>query len=78
MAKRIKLAYGQELVDGFTPHSTRHTAGTLLVRVTDLKTAGELLGHSDKRMTMLYTHTDEKRKRGAVEDLCDVLHARKS
>jgi integrase len=44
-------------------HATRHTAGTLLVRATDLKTAGAILGHSDGTMTLRYA-TLPKRIKG--------------
>lgn len=73
VAKRIGMKYGRELSDGFTPHSTRHTAGTMLVRQTDLKTAGELLGHNSLKSTLVYVHSNEKLKRSAMDKLSEIL-----
>lgn len=53
-------------------HSLRHTFGSLLgSRGVDPKTIMELMGHADLKTTQRYLHTDEQRKRAAVEVLGD-------
>lgn len=69
VAKRIGLHYGQELINGFTAHSTRHTAVTLMLQKTDIETVREIARHSKSRMTMLYSHTNNQSKKSAVANL---------
>jgi integrase len=48
-------------------HLLRHYFGsTLLARGVDIVTIGSLLGHSRAMTTLIYSHTDEKRRREAV------------
>jgi site-specific recombinase XerD len=59
---------------GFTMHSLRHGFATLMLQAgVDIKTLQMLLGHSDLRTTYLYTHTDHKTMRSAVERLDGIL-----
>jgi integrase len=55
-------------VEPFRFHDTRHTAATRLLQAgTDPRTVMEITGHSDLEMLMRYLHTDEQRKRAAID-----------
>lgn len=70
IALELGLRYGAKLPDGFTPHSTRHTATTKMLRAGfDLKTVQDVVGHSDKVMSMHYAHSTAESRRRAVESL---------
>jgi len=51
------------------PHMLRHTYATKLMRVTDLRTVQELLGHKHVSSTQIYTHVNDEDKRLAVEKM---------
>lgn len=51
------------------PHVLRHTFASKLMRVTDMRTVQELLGHSNITSTQIYTHPNEDDKRNAVDKM---------
>lgn len=51
------------------PHMLRHTFATKLMRVTDMRTVQELLGHNSVTSTQIYTHPNEDDKKKAIEGL---------
>lgn len=51
------------------PHMLRHTFASKLMRVTDMKTVQELLGHSNMSTTQIYCHPNEDDKRKAIGNL---------
>lgn len=51
------------------PHVLRHTFATRLMRITDMRTVQELLGHANITSTQIYTHPNEDDKKKAIDDL---------
>jgi len=51
------------------PHMLRHTFASRLMRVTDMRTVQELLGHNYITSTQIYTHPNEDDKKDAVDKM---------
>lgn len=67
--KRMWESYLETLGITFTAHQLRHTYASMLYAAgVDVKTASELLGHSDIEITMkIYTHPTEQGKKLSIE-----------
>lgn len=66
------VPYGWDAPDGVVFHDSRHTAATRMLQGgTDIKTVGSILGHSDKYMTMRYSHATAESRQAAVRLLED-------
>lgn len=63
---KLKIPYGRNVENGWTPHDLRHNFGTAILQNSDIETARELLGHSDIAQTGTYIHTSQDRMREAV------------
>jgi len=74
MKKGFKAACRRAGIKGLRFHDLRHTFATRLVeKGADIETVRDLLGHYSITVTQRYTHSNEDRKRKAVELLsCDV------
>ena len=58
-------AFGRHI----NPHMLRHTFASSLLRVTNMRTVQELLGHNHISSTQIYTHPNEDDKREAIDAL---------
>ena len=65
-AKRWYQALKDAGIVDFRFHDLRHTAGTRVARVSNLKVAQKMLGHSRIETTARYAHVDDQDIRGAM------------
>ena len=78
VARRAGLPYGQRTLNGWTMHSTRHTAITRMLKTgADIATVQEIVGHSDRTMTLNYSHATQATRKRAVESLVRASHGKK-
>lgn len=69
--KYAKIA-GLRQASKITPHKLRHTFATSLYHQTkDLKILQDLLGHANISTTQIYTHTDARQKKDAIDNMED-------
>ena len=85
--KAFRTACKRAGVEGLRFHDLRHTfASRLVERGADIVTVQILLGHSTVTLTQRYTHSNDDRKRAAVEllsravegKICDVAVTQKN
>lgn len=57
------------------PHMLRHTYATKLMKVTDIRTVQELMGHKHVSSTQIYTHVNDEDKRKAIEGLQGLVNS---
>ena len=70
MKKGFKAACRRAGIEGLRFHDLRHTFATRLVeKGVDIETVRDLLGHSSIIITQRYTHSNDERKKRAVESL---------
>lgn len=76
-ALKAGIRFGRKVPGGWTLYDLRHTAITRLLREgEDLSTVGAIVGHSNRHMTMRYSHTNQERKREAINRLAASVSAR--
>ncbi len=65
----IKAAGRRAIHRDISPHVLRHTYATRLMRVTNIRTVQELLGHKRISSTQIYTHPDQEDKDKAIDKM---------
>lgn len=64
-----------EIIKNASCHTFRHSFAThLLENVHDIRTVQELLGHSDVRTTMIYTHVLNRGAKEIESPLDEILN----
>ena len=74
----ITIASEESLGFPIHPHTLRHTYATKMMKVTNLRTVQELLGHKNVTSTQIYTHVNDDDKYRAAIALDKKLHAEQS
>lgn len=69
----IRAAAMKALGRPIHPHVLRHTFASNLMRITDMRTVQELLGHKHITSTQVYTHPNEEDKKKAINALPETL-----
>lgn len=69
LERNIKSVAQRALGHHVTPHTLRHTFATRLLRVTDLRTVQEALGHARVSTTQIYTHPNADDLRLAIDKI---------
>lgn len=70
LTKAIKAAK----LENIRPHDLRHTcASYLALRGTSLRTIAKILGHTDLKMTMRYSHLNPAHLHDAIQVLSEVM-----
>ncbi|MCK5616999.1 tyrosine-type recombinase/integrase, partial [Candidatus Pacearchaeota archaeon] len=59
----------ESLNEPVNPHMLRHTFATKLMRVTDMATVQNLLGHKNLNSTQRYTHPNTEDTSAAIEKM---------
>ena len=54
------------------PHVLRHTCATRLMKVSNIRTVQQLLGHKNLSSTQIYTHPDIEDMKNAIQRLDDI------
>lgn len=65
----IRAAAMKSLGRPIHPHILRHTFASKLMRVTDMRTVQELLGHANLSSTQVYTHPNSEDLKKAIDNL---------
>jgi integrase/recombinase XerC len=65
----ISIASIRSIGRSVHPHILRHTFASKLMRVTNMRTVQELLGHKNLSSTQIYTHPNEQDKHKAIENM---------
>lgn len=62
-------------IQGFHPHKLRHTFASLVItNGADVASVSEVLGHSDKAVTLrMYTHSDDESRRRAAQAVQNAI-----
>ncbi len=69
LERNIKSVAQRAIGHRVTPHTLRHTFATRLLRVTDLRTVQEALGHARVSTTQIYTHPNADDLRLAIDKI---------
>ncbi len=67
LERNIKSVAQRAVGHRVTPHTLRHTFATRLLRVTDLRTVQEALGHARVSTTQIYTHPNANDLKRAID-----------
>lgn len=69
-ARNIISSAGRKAIGRpINPHMLRHTFATRLMRVTNIRTVQELLGHSNLSSTQIYTHPGPADLKKAIDNI---------